>query len=485
MMVLRRHRNITKMRRPIAALEGLGIDPELIKDLFTDLESYYKLGKEMADQYINHGTEAGNEFMGSFDTGAQSMNSGIDQLMIEANKYFENGSNSISVSLDAQYKNSITLTVIILLFSTLTMFALYILIIRKLTRMSLAVKDMNSNGIDLTIKVPYESKDELGSMAVSINQLLQAVQEAVGSVKNMSVKSNKAIQELNASLQQSLKAAEETGLTMNEIATGATDQADNASQGSDLLHELGEIIRENKTNIDKLHHMAVVMADKSKNGLTLVAALSDKNDATIRAIGTIANSIENTDQNSKQIMDVLSFLTSIADQTNLLSLNASIEAARAGEHGKGFAVVSNEIKKLADQSGKSSKRIEGIVHSLLLDISSMVKVMEEVEQTVRDQSDYVGKATASFKEIADIVTASSMATEQINIAENNIEEKKQSAIDNIQLLSAITEENSAVSEQVSAAMQEQVAAFEEIANASNELEGLFTDLMPLIERFRI
>ena len=341
---------------------------------------------------------------------------------------------------------------------------------------------------DLKKDVPeiyVNRKDEIGSIASSVQELTVNLRSLIKSVQETAEQVASSSEELTATSQQSATAAEEVAQTITEIARGAGDQAESTTSGSEKLMDLGLAIDEDKENIISLSNASSIVTKTIGEGLEIVDDLGIKTKANGEAAGIVYESIIKTNESSSKIGEASTLIASIAEQTNLLALNAAIEAARAGEHGRGFAVVADEIRKLAEQSTQSTKNIDLMVSKLIEDAETAVKKMIEAGEIVKKQEQSVGATRDKFQEISKAMQHVGLLVERIESASLIMEEKKNQVQDVLQNLSAVAEENAASTEQASAAIEEQTASIEDISHASENLAELAMVLRQLIEQFKV
>lgn len=335
------------------------------------------------------------------------------------------------------------------------------------------------------IKKLGKHRDEIGQMTKALGtmqnnfiNLIKHVQDVIGQVSASS-------QQLTATTQQVANSSEEVARTITELASGAMDQARETEIGSGKIGELGEIIKHNQEQMENVNVTASDVIQLIDEGLLVVEDLTAKTKDSGDATRDIYEMIKKTDESSAKIGQASNVIASIAEQTNLLALNAAIEAARAGEAGKGFAVVADEIRILAEQSTSSTKDIDAVVTELKTNSSHAVKRMKEVGEIVHKQGESVEDTDSKYREIAKSIQHAEKAISIMNASVTDMEIKKTNILDIIQSLSAIAEENAAGSEEASASTQEQSATIQQVADASEDLSKQAQSLQEAISKFKI
>ncbi|MBU3187425.1 methyl-accepting chemotaxis protein [Clostridium estertheticum] len=223
----------------------------------------------------------------------------------------------------------------------------------------------------------------------------------------------------------------------------------------------------------------------SSEGLIMIDTLIEKSNKTKLATTEVTNVVQNMNESTKQINTISETLGSITAQTNLLSLNASIESARAGESGRGFSVVANEIKKLAEQSKTSTEEKKLIIASIQKKSDVAVTAIKATETIVNEQEIAVSQTQKIFNEILKSIETMFTKVEEIKLSITIVNEKKQSTIVEIESISTISEQTAAASEEVTASTEEITSAMEEFTKYSGDLRVLVGKLETELSKFKI
>ncbi len=343
-------------------------------------------------------------------------------------------------------------------------------VIKKLTNM-----DFTDNEIQKKLN---NRKDETGEMSRAISVLHNQLIKVVTELKFQSESLFSASDSLSSNVNETALNIEQVENAVSEIADGANMQADETQRASENVILMGNMVKETSKEVEKLIVNANGMKTSSDEASATLVELEQINKHAKEAIDTIYEQTNTTNQSAIKIREATSLIASIAEETNLLSLNASIEAARAGEQGRGFAVVAAQIQKLAEQSNESTQQIESITDSLIADSEKAVNIMGEVKDIMTKQNEHVSKTDEIFTQVKGGIDSSIDGVSKIAEKTRQMDEARVNVVDVVQNLTAIAEENAASTEETSASVSEVnsiVSGISENAsmmkNIANELEN--------------
>lgn len=410
--------------------------------------------------------------------------------LVELSDYNIKKAETLKIENDQEYKATIWLFIGFMIGALVFAAVVTFVIARAITKpVEIAIKHIEEVAeYNITNDMPQvylSRKDEVGDLARMVQKIEENLRHLVQSMLSTSEQVAGSSEELTAISQQAASASNEVSKAIDEIAKGATEQAISTTEGSNKLMELGQLIEEDKGNIQVLTQSTGKVNNLVGEGLEVIELLSQKTQESGAATKVIHESIMKTDESSNRISEASALISSIAQQTNLLALNASIEAARAGENGRGFSVVADEIRKLAEQSAESIRIIDEMVHSLQINSKEAVESMNQVRTILEEQNQHVKHTEDKYKEISHAIEASAEAAKVINQTAAVMENKKNEVLDTIQSLSAVAQENAAGSEEAAASIEEQTTSMEEIANSTEGLSELSQELHHLVSKFKL
>ena len=338
---------------------------------------------------------------------------------------------------------------------------------------------------DFTVSVDIKTSDETKLLGNGLNEMVASVRSLITENHKVSREMLDSASNLAAMSEETTATIEQVAKTIDEITKGSQDTAKDAEKGASVAIEIDTKFSSLIENSNVMKANAEDAINVNKEGLEVLDNLKEKSESSKISNENVTIAIKNLDTRVGEITNIISTISSIAEQTNLLALNASIEAARAGEAGRGFAVVADEIRKLAEDSGKSTNEIKDIVTSIQKESEDTVKVMKEVSEITNEQNIAVGEVMSALNKIFDSVEK---ITTQIEFVDNELNElgvSKNTLVEVVSNISSVSEETAAATEEVNASMMEQTNAVEQVAENAERLNELSHDLNKQIEMFKI
>ena len=332
-------------------------------------------------------------------------------------------------------------------------------------------------------KKALRCRDEIGILAESLEKVRDVMKQIVEEIK----KSSHAIVETGKVIKQSSgdskESSDEMANAIRNISDGAVAQAEGTQSAADQIEVMDEMIAKMNDKIQVMDQLSREMYEAGNNAGVIMTELEQRNDTTKGAIHNVAEQIEKTNASVQQIKECTLLIAQIAEETNLLSLNASIEAARAGEAGKGFAVVADQIKQLADESQASTITIEEIVDNLLEESAEMVSTMGVLDVETKEQQSKLDETKSKFAEVSDKIELTQSNIHAVFQSANVCHEAADKVNEVITSLSAISQQNAASTEQTSASVVEMNENIKKLSQFASELDEISDELLRTMSFF--
>lgn len=322
---------------------------------------------------------------------------------------------------------------------------------------------------DLTVAFISKRNDEFKVLSNSVNQTLQSIRKVLADMHIFGEKVNKTSDRLSVTTDDMVESMSNINTAIEEVGHGVVLQASDTEHVLKMVSEFSQIMNDVNENTLEMQQSVQSAIRTSDKGQTLVVALNEKSAQTVHITNVLTENINDVQSRSKDIGSIVDTINAIAQQTNLLSLNASIEAARAGEHGRGFSVVAEEIRKLADQSMGAGNEIKSIVENIQKTTAVTTKSAKEAEEIMRLQVENIEDTVAVFGEIKQAVDTLVKGLSDITRQMEVMIEDKDKILSSVQSISAVSEEAAASTEEVTATVTNQL---EEVRKLAEEVERL-------------
>lgn len=462
----------TMIYHPDASKVGQPVENTAIKQVVADLEAGKEQQKGMAIY----------EFRGAEKYAAYYVTSNKAAiLVITADR------GDILSAKDVIYVRAVSAAIIIFIVLGIISFLIASKMTRPIVEITNVIKRFSSLNFaesPTTIRIS-KRKDETGQMARAIGDLREKLVTIVSQIKSQSELLYNASTELDTNASHTTSTVGNVETAVNEIATGATNQASETQKATDDIVNMGNMIEHTNSQVENLTSTANLMRESSEEAAATLKELDNINQQAIASIDVIYEQTNITNISALKIKEATTLISSIAEETNLLSLNASIEAARAGEAGRGFAVVASQIQKLADQSNESANQIDQIIHALIEDSEKAVKTMDEVKTIMNLQSENVHKTGQVFEQVRDGISSSISGVGEIATRTTQLDKARGDVVDVVQNLTAIAQQNAASTEETSASVMEVSNVMQEIMENANRLKEIASILEENMNSFTL
>ena len=461
-------------------------DTKKLLEQLNELEQqFYELGQRTFQlkkennvaAYTQLITTTGRDITSQFDTLARQLTEIQQKDMNQANKETTAGAAAIKSWM-------IIIGVVALIIGSIVTFYISRIISRPLLTLSEAAKRI-ANG-DLTVKkIVVHNRDEIGELAASFNQMEINLRDVLEKVTMSAEQVAASSEQLTASAEQTSKATEQIALTIQDVAAGVEKQVQSVEETSEKIDQMSEGIQQISERAQNVSAIAMQTSEKASEGVktvqTAVAQMKTVNDTVERLAGIV----KGLGNRSEQIGKITEVISGIAAQTNLLALNAAIEAARAGEHGRGFAVVADEVRKLAEQSAQSAQQIASLIEMIQEETNEAVQSMETVQKEVATGANAISTSGEAFRQIQAAVHEVAAQIQDVSASVQQMSAAAEQVVKSVQLVTQIAESAAAGTQEVSAATEEQLASMEEISASSASLAKMAEDLQSLVKRFNV
>ena len=377
----------------------------------------------------------------------------------------------------------LTIMVIVLIVSSISA----LLISKKLTNsINNVVKAMGSVAEgDFTTKVNIKSKDEIGIMGSKINDTMDHLRFSISGVKENSLNVNNMSNTLANNSKEMTVAASEVASAIGEIANGAMDQTRELLDITKELDMFNAELEDIHNKISNVNTSSKYAEDKAALGKDYIKSLTTSIDKIKQSFSVVYTKINGLGSTVSEIGKITDSINEISEQTNLLALNAAIEAARAGEQGKGFAVVADEVRKLAEESSKASGEIMNLINLVSGETKEVIDTSKQMDSLIVEQANVVEKTIQSFDNILESVRNITPMVDETYSSVKNAIKAKDTVVRKIEGIASVAEEVSASTEEISASAEEMLSSIQDVSEIASQLDKSVDDLISKVDGFKV
>ena len=341
---------------------------------------------------------------------------------------------------------------------------------------------------DLTSEIPEKllnRKDEIGVLAKSFSIMISNLKNMIGKVADTSSNLSASSEELSASSEEIAASAEQVGNAIQEVASGAEEQSAQVEETTANIHDLINQIGNVGNMSGEMNEQADFVMNNIEGGNKSIANSVEQINNVKDNSNEVSLTIDNLGSLSNRIGEIVELINGIAAQTNLLALNAAIEAARAGEAGRGFSVVADEIRELAEESSSATEEIGGLIKDIQNGVTNAIDKMNNTEEVVDESVGAIEDTGNSFGEINNAAKNLRKLIEKIGKQAEDMTGNSNKVEEAIMQIAAVSQESASNSEEVAASSEEQGASTEEIVTAATELAEMANQLTNAVNKFKL
>lgn len=472
----------------VAEIAKKADSPEMV-EYAKELDTYNDAFNKAADRALAlHDEGKLDEALKIVNSDAQQANRGLLEVSNKVVDYQKTQLENITAESKEAVKNSQIISIIAIIIGVALGIFLMLYVHRKVTtplKSVVAAANNIANGELYHQDITNHSKDEIGQLAIAFNTMKSNLSNLMTHIQNNSEHLTGAAEELTASTEEVSATTEEVSSRIHETAAAAETATIAAKESAAAMDETATGVQRIAEATQQLHHSAIATSETANTGNNIIEEAQQQMNVINDSTQLINTLVQKLSKQSVEISNITEVITTITDQTNLLALNAAIEAARAGEHGKGFAVVADEVRKLAEESKQSANKIVALTQDIQQDTKNVEKAVVDGLHSVNDGVKMIGEAGIAFESIVQAITSMSDQIEDISATSEEISasaEQVAASVAEIAYGASASADNTKI---IAEAMKEQAATIQQVNFVATELSEKSLELQNQIHQFKL
>jgi methyl-accepting chemotaxis protein len=423
----------------------------------------------------------------AYVTELQAPRDQVEKVLEELVAYNQKEAEQINASNEAEVKHSANVSITITAVAAILFLVIGYALSRMVTKPLSSVQQLmvQAEAGDLTVRGEYLYKDEVGQLTQSFNRMMNGLQDTVHQIYISSLTLASTAEQLSASSEGAKQATDQISRNIVEVADGADMQLRQAEESARSMEEMA-------SGVTSITDRAIVATEASSDASVQARHGSTAVDSAVRQMESIRASVGESQEVigalnrlAQDIEQIVGAITDIARQTNLLALNAAIEAARAGEQGKGFAVVADEVRKLAEESSVSAEQIRNLIADVQTNSLRSVEAMDKVTSDVHSGIEIMSEVGVSFSHIVLAIENVAEQIQEVSATSQQMSAAAQEVSASVSEMAGIARDSAGQSQNVAANSEEQLASVEEISDSAVALARMAEELQDQVNKFQV
>ncbi len=461
-------------------------DQNMIDEISQNYELYWSKSQQVIDNVGTNLEKAKQiHFLEGREIRKEKLDPSFEEFIVQLDK--EAGQVQTDVTSESNFREKLLLVIAVLSTALGIILGVNLLksILRPLHQLKGQMNHISEGDGDLTKSITVKNHDEFGEVATSFNRF-------IGSLRTMVMHISHSSEQAAATSEEFLASSEQTKVTSDQIAASMQEISVNMNHQTKLLDESSQAVKESlkgilniATSTSSVGSNVEVVTVKAGNGEKSVEKIVDSMEFIHKSVDVADSSIKSLADDVLKIDRITEMINDIASQTNLLALNAAIEAARAGEQGKGFSVVAEEVRLLADQSSQSANQIRELINHIQVEAKNTVNTIVVVKDSVNDGNSLIKETAIQFKEIIDSISSVSAQIQEIAATTEHLGSEFSLVSKRVEEVLILSEEISDNTSEITGITEEQLATMEEIQTAAHSLTAVSESLHEMVGRFKV